>query len=299
MAQLFPSLVIFLSLLDAAVTVSFRDVLRVAMQFPLIARAMLSVLVLVPAFATVLTFIEGIPWPTRVALALMACSPGAPMSAKRAVQLGSPLSTAMAMQLIVAGAGVITAPLTLILMAHLHGLRALVPIEQVAQQVFTVQVIPVALGLFLTYRFPKLRARLSRPLSVAANLCMLLLVILTIAAVAGDILEIAAGSWGALLSLSVVSLAIGHFLGGPAPETRVAMAIASANRNLGLALFLSTMVHSQPQKLIIIYALVNFLMSEIYKHLVRRRLASSKSEKDETKLQDDLDQGQEESPPAR
>ncbi len=310
MAQLIPSLVIFLQLLDMTLTVSFRDVLRVALQFPLIARALLAVVVLVPAFATLLTFIEAIPWPTRVALALMACSPGAPMSAKRAVQLGSPLSTAMAMQLIVAGAGVLTAPVTLIFMAHLQGLRAYVPMEQVASQVFTVQVIPVALGCLLVYFFPGLRARLSRPLSVTANLSMLLLIVLTLAAVAGDILEIAAGSWLALLSLSVFSLAVGHLLGGPRPETRVALAVASANRNLGLAIFLSTLVRADPQKLIIVYALLNFLMSEIYKRLVHRRMAraggngasgaeSASHEVPRNHPEDDLDQGQEDSPPVR
>ncbi len=271
MAQLIPSLVIFLQLLDMTLTVSFRDVLRVALQFPLIARALLAVVVLVPAFATLLTFIEAIPWPTRVALALMACSPGAPMSAKRAVQLGSPLSTAMAMQLIVAGAGVLTAPVTLIFMAHLHGLRAYVPMEQVAS---------------------------------------LLLIVLTLAAVAGDILEIAAGNWLALLSLSVFSLAVGHLLGGPRPETRVALAVASANRNLGLAIFLSTLVRADPQKLIIVYALLNFLMSEIYKRLVHRRMAraggngasgaeSASHEVPRNHPEDDLDQGQEGSPPVR
>jgi BASS family bile acid:Na+ symporter len=42
------------------------------------------------------------------------------------------------------------------------------------------------------------------------------------------------------ISISGIGLAIGHALGGPAPETRTAVAISSALRNPGLALLVAT-----------------------------------------------------------
>ena len=102
MLQHFPSLVIFVMLLNMAVSVNVRDVKDALREHALVARTVLSVLVLVPLFALGLSFVDAIPHQTQVVLVLLAVALGAPLTAQRAAGLGSTLATAMALQAIVA-----------------------------------------------------------------------------------------------------------------------------------------------------------------------------------------------------
>lgn len=272
MAQLFPSLVIFLMLLDMSISVDYRDLLRVRHQRALVARTALSVLVLVPLVTLALSFIDAIPMQTRVALALLAAAPGAPLSSQRAAQLGSTLATAMALQLIVANLGVVTAPLTLYLMASLHGLHLLIPVGPLAWQLATVQLIPLVLGALLRWKFPDKMPRLSKTLSKVANLSMLVLIVMMLVMLGPVLLKLDGATWLALLAFASSALFMGHLLGGPARETRIAVAVASANRNLGLAALLGNLMGSSLQSvgehvqpLIMAFALVNFLAGTTYK----------------------------------
>lgn len=269
MAALFTAVVIFLNLLDMAFSVNPADLARVARQRGLVLRAALSVLVVVPVFALAVSYIDAIPWPTRVALGLLACAPGAPLGAKRAAQLGSTLATGMGLQLIVALAGVITAPLTLVLMASLHGFQEWVPVREVVWQVFTVQALPLGIGMLLVWRYPKRMARFSKPLSLIANLSMLLLVLLTLVVIVKTIPTLDLATVLAMIAMAGVALAAGHLLGGPSHETRAATAVASANRNLGLAIFLGSFVRAHPANLVMIFAMVNFFVGAAYKAITR------------------------------
>lgn len=274
MAAIFSAVVIFLNLLDMAFSVRPGDVTRVWKERWLVWRALLSVLVLVPLFAWALSWVTAIPWHARASLALLACAPGAPLGAKRAAQLGSQLATAMGLQLIIALVGVLAAPATLILMARSHGFDEWIPVRDVLWQVFTVQAVPLALGLALNHKYPDQVARLSKKLSKVANLSMLVLALLTLVVIVKTIPTLTLSTWAAVLALCAFSLLAGHLLGGPSPETRVAVAVASANRNLGLAIFLGTFVKTAAADMVMIFALVNFFAGALYKAILKRRSAA-------------------------
>lgn len=262
--------VIFLNLLDIAFSVRPGDLARVLRDRGLVFRALLSVLLLVPLFVWALSFVTAIPPHARVCLALLACSPGAPLGAKRAAQLGSPMATALGLQLVLALVGVLAAPATLFLMAESHGLEEWIPIRDVLWQIATVQAVPLALGLALNHRWPAQVGRFTRKLSLVANLSMLLLALLSLVVVVKTVATLTLSTWLAVLAMCAFSLTVGHLLGGPAPETRVAVAVASANRNLGLAIFLGTFVKTEAGDLVMIFALVNFFAGAAYKAFVRR-----------------------------
>lgn len=268
MAAMFSATVIFLLLLDMAIGVAPADVTRVWRDRSLVWRSMLSVLVLVPLFTWALSWIEAIPWHARVSMALLACAPGAPLGAKRAAQLGSHLATAMGLQLILAIMGVFTAPATLILMAQSHGFQEWIPVRSVAWQVFTVQAVPLLLGMALAHKFPGFVGRFGKKLSLVANLSMLVLTLMTLVVIVKTIPTLNLAAWLGLAAMCAFSLAVGHLLGGPAPETRAAVAVASANRNLGLAIFLGSFVRTQGADIVMIFALVNFFAGAVYKKVV-------------------------------
>jgi BASS family bile acid:Na+ symporter len=102
----------------------------------------------------------------------------------------------------------------------------------------------VILGLILQHFAPKLVAVIGKPLNVLANVLFLLLVIAIIGVLA-IAPELRAGlllGWpaiAAILIIAVAAVTIGHLLGGPRPDRRAGLAVASLARNVGLALFIA------------------------------------------------------------
>lgn len=278
MAKHFPQLVVLLMLLSMSLSVHPSDLLRVLRDRSLVLRTALSVLVLVPLFALGLTYIDAIPHETQVALALLAAAPGAPLASQRAKALGSGLSTAMALQLLVANLGVLTAPLTVMGMASVHGVDLRISPTPLAEQLFLVQVVPLTLGALVRHYATDFAQRISKPLSRVANLAMLALCVMVADKLFSFLRGLDGPTWLALLGFSAFALIVGHALGGPDPATRRAVAICSANRNLGLAILLGTLLgetgvglegkHAPPY--IMAFAAVNFLVSTVYAMLTKR-----------------------------
>lgn len=276
MGNLLSHLVIFMLLLDMAVSVDPQDLWRVRREHALVARAALAALVLVPLFALCLTFIDAIPCQTQVSLALLAAAPGAPLVARRAAALGSDLARSMALQLTVANLGVLTAPIAVTAIAWVHGVNLHLSPLPLAAQLFTVQVIPLLLGAILCFKVPGFTQRMSKPVSRIANLVMLVMIGVVVVMKGPLLAHVDRASWLALLAFSAFALGVGHALGGPDDDTRKALAICCANRNLGMAVLMGTMVstkvgqtqlglegeHAAP--LIMVFALVNFIVSSAY-----------------------------------
>ena len=75
----------------------------------------------------------------------------------------------------------------------------------------------------------------------------------------------------AIVSITVLALAIGHCLGGPEPATRTAAAITSAARNPGLALLVATLNNAAPAITRTIFAYLVVSALTILPYLIWRR----------------------------
>ena len=273
-----PSFVVFVTLLNLAMSADVTDVRNALRDHSLIARTVLSVLVLVPMFALGLTFIDAIPRQTQIALILLAVAPGAPLAAKRATALGGTLPTAVALQTTVVLLGGLTAPLMLMGIARMHGAEADIPYESLAAQLLITQLVPLAMGMALRHFAPRVVGRISAPLATIANLSMLLLSLVVVVKLTPYMRDLDGASWLALFTFSAFALTVGYLLGGPSPEDRSAVAVCSANRNLGLAVLIASLLgdghvgvkamHLGPT--ITVFAVVNFGVSTVAGQLWRR-----------------------------
>jgi BASS family bile acid:Na+ symporter len=265
--QLFAWGVVFLLLLDLSLRVDRHDLARVARCPGLIGRAALAVLVVVPALSVGLSFLPFIPLPARAALVMLAVAPGAPLASKRAAMLGGALATSLALQVGVATLGVITAPMMLLGIGWLHGLRLAAAPAALAVQLAAMQICPIGVGALLRWGSPALARRLSPTIARLATLSLVAFVIALLVRIGPFLPSIGLPSWAALAFFSSTALLLGHLLGGPDRDTRVTVAVASANRNIGMAVLLAECLKSEIpslETLIIVFALVNLLMSSIY-----------------------------------
>jgi len=246
-------------------------VARLRRRPALIVRVLLGTCVLVPLAALLLLrspLVAGLPLQVKLAIALMAISPSAPLTLRKADRQGGDRELAAVLQLLAAAAAVITIPLLADLYRAVFQLSGwdVQPLP-VARQVLMIQGVPLMLGVLVRRRLPALAERLVGPLERVANLLLLLLTVLILVR-SWPLLQafLVANLVGlACMALMVLlALAIGWLLSGPGLRERTTVAVVTSTRNPGLALLLAS-THAPGvvglKLAILVYVLLTLLLS--------------------------------------
>jgi BASS family bile acid:Na+ symporter len=241
----FVRLTIFTLMLAIGVNHSFQQVIFLWRQRGLLLRSLLAVVVLVPMMVILLLWVFDLPHGVATGLAVLAAAPGAPLTTKRSEMAGGDLTYAASLQLTLALLAVVITPVLLAMFyALFERVTERVTPFQVARQVAEVTFLPVIIGLFLQQFAPRLAEIIRKPVLVLANVLFILLFVVLIVLLAlipelRAMLNVGGLPMAAILIMVVVSLIIGHLLGGPHRDQRSALAIACIARNVGLALFIA------------------------------------------------------------
>ena len=241
----FVTVVVFSQMLAIGINQSFQDIMFLWRQPELLMRSLLAVIVLVPSVVGLLLWAFDLPAAVATGLALLAASPGAPLMTKRTQMAAGDSTYAVSLQLKLALLAVVITPLTLAIFYALFELvTERVTPYKVALQVAEVTFLPVVIGMLVQRFVPRFIDRIAKVVRVVANLLFLVLFVVLIAllAIKPDLRAMLNLGWlptAAIIIMVVVSLGIGHILGGPTREKRSVLAIASIARNVGLALFIA------------------------------------------------------------
>jgi BASS family bile acid:Na+ symporter len=260
--------------LDATVD----DLFHILQRPRLLIRGVLSVNVIVPIAAGLLTALFPQPPAVKAGILLMAISAIPPTLPKDELEAGAPRAYAYGLYLALALLTVAVVPLAVRIAGHVYGVEARLPIETAALKVGLYVILPLAFGLWVRQQAPRLASRIARRIW---KLSMLLLVIgeAPVLVTTWPIMLSLLGSGAVTLMalLTVVSLAAGHLLGGPHPGKRGALALASATRHPAIATTLAHAYIGDPQTLatILLYLIVSMLIAEPYKTWIRRQVRES------------------------
>ncbi|MFM9102235.1 MAG: bile acid:sodium symporter [Cyanobium sp.] len=277
--QLFVVVTLFITMLGLGLGLP-RDSLNLWLRQPaMAARVALGSSLLVPLLGVLL--LHG-PWsgaiaqPIRVAMALMALCPSAPLAMRTVRQQGGDHALDALVQVMAAIiATVRIRPLAPFLsQAYNRGgwLAGQVSLTlhtgwEVALQVARVQVLPLLLGLALRRRRPALADRLEKPLNRIAALSLLLL-LLILASASHYLLGFLTANLAGLLLMAVQvigCLLIGQALAGShRAQHGSTTAVVTAMRNAGLALLFAYQFGDEVYGLklaILLYALLTALIS--------------------------------------
>lgn len=276
----FAALVPFTLLLSIGISSSPTELTFIVRHRGLLLRALLAVVVLVPAFAILLLKVFDLSPEVSSGIALLAAAPGAPLTTKRSEAAAASRTYVTSLQLVLGLLAIVVTPLTLALFDALFDLPVgRVSPATVAGQVAEVALLPVLLGLAVRRFAPRFAARAEKPVRILANVLFLLLV----AAIVGLILfvpELRAKllvGWQAFAAIGLLALVAvvgGHLLGGPRADHRAGLATASVARNLGLVVFLAGMTEAYAAEIVrtvLVYALVGFLVAVPYSLRIRRQ----------------------------
>jgi BASS family bile acid:Na+ symporter len=273
---LFVQITIFSLMLATGINLSLEKMLSLWRQPTLLFRALFAVVVLVPTVVIVLLKLFYLPPDVVIGLALLAASVGAPLTTKRSQMAGARFRYSASLQLTLALLTVVITPLILTIFAILfNGVPDKIKILEVAKQVTIVQFLPVTIGLLLQTFGTKYAEIIARPLTVISN--SLFLVLIVIASIIG--LPLLLKVWGLPLImiaiLVIISLAIGHFLGGPDNDKRSVLAISCIARNVGLALFIAVLNNIQEKVVptLVAYLIIGSGLGVLYSIWNKRQLA--------------------------
>lgn len=270
------TITIFMLMLAIGVNLSIEEVLSLWRRPVLLLRALLAVVVLVPLVVIILLRLFDLSSGVATGLALLAASPGAPLTTKRSQMAGGNFPHSVNLQLTLASLAVIITPFTLAIFYGLFDLETeRVMVSQVFRQVARVQFLPVILGLLIQKFSPKTTSIIGKPLILIANTLFLLLLIILIIPGFRLILQIGILPLVVIVMMVVISLAIGHIFGGSEVDKRSALAIACIARNIGLAIYIAYLSNSQQQVVptLISYAILGALIAIPYSNWSKRQLA--------------------------
>ena len=270
------TITIFSLMLAIGVNLSFAELLYLWRRPVILLRTLLAVVVLVPLVVIFLIRLFDLSSGITTGLALLAAAPGAPLTTKRSQMAGGTFPYSVSLQLTLALLAVLITPITLDIFYVLFDLEIdSVMISQVFQQVARVQFLPIILGLLIQKFSPKITSVIGKPLILIANTLFLLLLIILIIPGFRLILQIGILPLVVIVMMVVVSLAIGHLLGGSEVDKRSALAIACIARNIGLAMYISYLSKSQQQVMptLISYVILGALIAIPYSSWSKRQVA--------------------------
>jgi BASS family bile acid:Na+ symporter len=216
----------------------------------LVTKSLVVNLVAVPAVAYVL--LQAVPVSPAYATGflLLAVSPGAPFGPKFAEISDSDIAFASALMGLLCLLSVATIPLTLLALAP--GDVVIDPVG-IGWMVLRIQLVPLLIGLAVSYQYSSLGARLYPPVQRLSDYSFVGLIGLLLV-VHGDNMLALVGT--GVLGISAVAvgvfLVLGFAFGGPLRERREVLSTTTTARNAAVALFIATAGFSNPDVLAVV-----------------------------------------------
>lgn len=230
-------------------------------------RAVVAMNVAVPLFAALLAALFPLTPVVKLGLVLMAVSPVPPFLPGKQLRSGGRPSYVFGLLVAASLLAVVIVPFTMVLLRAAFPVEVRVSAGAVAKVVLATVLVPLGVGIAVRgLRTPL--AKRAAPNVERAGYVLLLAGLLPILVVAWPSMWTLVGN-GTVLAIAAVAgfgLLSGHLLGGPDPDDRTALALASASRHPAVALLIGNL--NFPDRhvgaVLLLYLLVALLVSAPY-----------------------------------
>jgi BASS family bile acid:Na+ symporter len=248
-----------------------------------LARSLLAIDVVMPLFAiAVVMLAPGLPAPVKVALIALSVAPAPPLLAKKAAKASSADDYSIGLLAAVAVIAIVFVPVAIGLIGPLFGVETRVPIAKIAGLMLSTILVPVAVGILVRSLWPAFAARVAAPIDKVSSAILISAVALVVVVAVPQAVQLAhSGAVIALASFVIVGLVVGHVLGGPDPNERTVLALATSSRHPGVALTIAAAASPDlylPLAAVALYILLNIALAMPYA-LLRKRMMATKTER--------------------
>jgi len=240
-----------------------------------LAKAVLAMNILMPLFAVAFVITFHLPHAVEVALVALAVSPVPPILPRKLRKAGASESDIIGLLVAVGILAIVFVPATMEMLERVFHVPLRMTFASVAAMVFITILLPLALGIAVHSLAPVLAERLVNPIAKVAIIALLLSAVVILFSSASGIWELVGnGTLVAIAAFVLAGLVIGHLVGGPKPENRAGLAMATVSRHPGIAIALSV-ANFPEEKLaipaVLLYLLVNVLVSIPYQIWTKRQ----------------------------
>jgi len=257
-----------------------QDVTYVLRRPGLLVRSLVSINVVMPLFAACMIAVTHLQPAVQIALISLSVSPIPPMLPKKARKAAGDASYAIGLLVVAAILAIPFVPLAVHWLGKAFSTEAEISPATIALILAINVLAPLGAGILVHHVSHPIAERIARPLSVFASILLIASVLPILFTQTPAILSlIGNGTLAAVAAFVLVGLACGHLLGGPDPTNRAVLALTTSSRHPGIAAAIASANFSQ-QKLvgsaILLYLLVNVLMSVLYKKWFEHRHPEAK-----------------------
>jgi bile acid:Na+ symporter, BASS family len=240
-----------------------------------LAKALLAMNILMPLFAVAFVLAFHLKHAVEVALVALAVSPVPPILPRKLRKAGATESDTIGLLVAVGILAIVFVPAAMEILERVFHVPLRMTFASVAALIFITIILPLALGIAVHTLAPVAADRLVNPIAKIASIALLLSAVVILFSGAPAIWELVGnGTLVAIAAFVLVGLLIGHFVGGPKPENRTGLALATASRHPGIAIALAV-ANFPEEKLaisaVLLYLLVNILVSIPYHILTKRK----------------------------
>lgn len=252
-------------MLSTGLKVKLPDVMASLRQPRRVVLSLIANFLLVPAITLgLLKWFDADPLVSAGFLILAVC-PGAPVGPPFAVIARGDVAGAIGQMVILAVVSAVISPLLLgVLLAPVLPADDLhVDSVAIVQTLLIAQILPLAAGLAIGSKTPRLAERAARPLGLLANLLLLAAIGLILVRESELLSVIRLRGWLGMLLLLWSSLVVGWLCGGPGTASRKTLALTTSARNAAVALVIVSrnFAGSSAVTAVIAYAVVSILGS--------------------------------------
>jgi bile acid:Na+ symporter, BASS family len=219
-----------------AVTVDeFFTALR---DLKLMGRIVVANILLVPILGMLLVKLFPLSADTRIAILLLAITPGGMQAIQFTAKVRGTVSFAAAVMFLLSIIGVLASPLLADLILTME-IRVRFPWLHAMGYVLLFLLLPLLVGFAIRSSGRRLAEGLGKPVLLVSNLSFVATILLSMAVRGRAIRSIGWTGLGAMAFLIVCSMAIGWWLGGPDQGKRQVSAVATSMRNAAVCLLIA------------------------------------------------------------
>ncbi len=207
-------------------------------------RLLLSVIsmdVVMPLFAIAAAFLLPLAGPVKLALIALSVSPVPAGFPKKAMKMGGTEAHVIGLLVAAAIVAVVFVPIAIEVIGPIFGVEIHMSFSAVAGLMVTTILIPLVAGMAVRLVRPELAAGLVRPLAMVADGVLAVAALAIVVAAWPQVMSLVGnGTIAVFVAFVLVALVAGHYFGGPNPDDRTVLAVATATRHPGVAMAIAT-----------------------------------------------------------
>jgi BASS family bile acid:Na+ symporter len=239
-------------------------------------RSLVAMYVLVPLAALALVFLLPLGPAAKTALLVLAASAGAPLLPKKLAKIGN---EAYVLSLVVFSSifAIVAVPVWIAIYAQIFQVDLEFSYADVARILGKGFLIPLAVGMVLGIFLQRHRERIAGWILAVSGIGLAAAGLALVVSQIHLLKQVPFSGYAGLILLLLVALAIGHWLGGPDPRDRSALAVTCATRHLGVVILIAASLSRAHVGVIVVTYLITSLVVTIPYMKWRERVGEAES----------------------